>query len=142
MRPVAEGTVARGDEAGRQHEDFQSSVPRLELPGLAAGRSRYDVACSPCHGKTGDGATFVAERMLLRRPPSLVDEPIRSMPDGRLYEVITEGYGLMRPYAEDLPTPAERWSVVGYLRALQLSQATSLDALPAPLRAEAEGRLR
>ncbi len=63
-------------------------------------------------------------------------------PPGRVYEVIDQGYGLMRSYAEDLTTPDERWSVVAYLRALQVSRGTKLDALPPDVREEAERQIR
>jgi hypothetical protein len=79
--------------------------------------------------------------MDLRKPPSLVDARMRARPDGRVYQVITLGYGLMRSYAEDLVSPEERWSVVAYLRALQLSHAVPLAALPPEARQEAERQL-
>jgi mono/diheme cytochrome c family protein len=93
---------------------------------LTMGRSRFETYCSPCHGVRGDGDSVVALHMNLRRPPSLVDPRARSFPDGRVYQVIDIGYGLMRSYAEDLTTPEERWATVAYLRALQLSQGTGV----------------
>ena len=93
---------------------------------LTMGRMKYETYCAPCHGIRGDGDSVVAVHMNLRRPPSLVDPVVKSFPDGRIYQVIVLGYGLMRPYTEDLVTPEERWATVAYLRALQLSQGTGV----------------
>ncbi len=93
---------------------------------LTMGRNRYETYCTPCHGIRGDGDSVVAIHMNLRRPPSLVDPRVKSFPDGRIYQVLVLGYGVMRPYTEDLTTPEERWATVAYLRALQLSQGTGV----------------
>ena len=79
--------------------------------------------------------------MSLRKPPSLVDDPVRSFPPGRVFQVITDGYGLMPSYASALAVD-ERWAVVAYLRALTLSAHVTLDALPAAERRRAEEALR
>jgi hypothetical protein len=107
---------------------------------LATGRFGYDTYCAACHGLDGSGRSAVARNMELRKPPPLTTEPVRSFPDGRIFQVATEGYGLMPSYAIEL-NPRERWAVVAYLRALQLSQSVSLDALPAALRGDAERAL-
>jgi len=109
--------------------------------GLARGRERFETFCAACHGIRGDGVSRVAQVMDLRKPPSLLTPSVRAFPPGRVYQVITLGYGLMRPYAEDLGVE-ERWDVVAYLRALQLSQTVRLEELPPRLRAEAEEALR
>ena len=86
---------------------------------LDTGRKRYDITCGTCHGPLGDGESIVARQMSLRPPPSLhryVDRPA-----GYIYEVITKGFGMMASYAAEL-TVEERWAVVAYVRALQLSQ--------------------
>jgi hypothetical protein len=86
---------------------------------LETGRKRYDITCGTCHGPLGDGDSIVARQMSLRPPPSLhryVDRPA-----GYIYEVITKGFGMMASYAAEL-TVEERWAVVAYVRALQLSQ--------------------
>jgi mono/diheme cytochrome c family protein len=102
---------------------------------LATGRKRYDIHCAVCHGVLGDGESQVALNMSLRRPPSL--HLYRDVPDGHLYQVISRGFGLMSSYAHEL-TPEERWAVVAYVRALQLSQNAPLDLVPA----EERGRLQ
>ena len=107
--------------------------------GLATGRKRYDIHCAVCHGVLGDGESQVALNMSLRKPPSL--HLYREVPDGYLYQVVSQGFGLMPSYAAEL-TPEERWAVVAYLRALQLSQHASVDQLPPGLRARVGGEGR
>jgi mono/diheme cytochrome c family protein len=94
---------------------------------LALGRKRFDVYCAVCHGVLGDGETQVALNMSLRRPPSLHE--FRDLPDGFLYQVVSRGFGLMPSYANELSIQ-DRWAVVAYVRALQLSQHATLDAVP------------
>jgi mono/diheme cytochrome c family protein len=103
---------------------------------LALGHKRFDIICATCHGVIGDGESQVALNMSLRRPPNL--HLYRDVPDGYLFGVISHGFGLMPSYATELSTE-ERWAVVGYLRALQLSQHASIEALPAELRARVTG---
>ncbi len=106
------------------------SIPvPVDLARLQRGRDRFEIYCGACHGVLGDGRTPVAAHMPLRPPPSLLDERIRGLPAGRLFQVVSEGYGLMPSYAEELSV-ADRWAVVAYLRALQLSQRVPLAELP------------
>ena len=100
------------------------------------GKNRFEIFCAPCHGILGDSDTQVAENMTLRPPPSLQEPPVLGYPPGRVYRAIASGYGLMRSYAAELPV-LDRWAVVAYVEALQLSQHASLEALPEPTRAEA-----
>lgn len=109
---------------------------RLSPELLEIGRDRFDVFCAACHGIFGDGESRVAAKMQLRNPPSFHAPNLRAMPAGRLFHVASDGYGLMPGYAEELSV-AERWAVVAYIRALQLSQNAHLDALPPAVRAEA-----
>ena len=78
--------------------------------------------------------------MELRKPPPLVADPVTRFPVGRIFQVATDGYGLMPAYAAEL-SPRERWGVVAYVRALQVAHGVPLDALPAPMRTEAEQEL-
>ncbi len=94
---------------------------------MARGHDRFDVYCAACHGVLGDGQSQVALNMSLRKPPSL--HAYRQVPDGYIFRVITQGFGLMPSYAAALP-PEDRWAVVAYVRALQLSQYAALDQLP------------
>jgi len=98
---------------------------------LDVGRKRYDITCGTCHGPLGDGDSIVASQMALRPPPSLhryIDRPA-----GYFFEVATKGFGMMASYAAEL-TVEERWAVVAYIRALQLSQGTPAGDLPADVR--------
>jgi mono/diheme cytochrome c family protein len=102
---------------------------------LQLGRKRFDITCATCHGPLGDGDSIVARQMALRPPPSLhkyVDRPA-----GYFYEVITKGFGMMASYAGELNVE-ERWAVVAYIRALQLSQSAPLDSAPAEERQRLE----
>jgi len=131
MRPAPEGAIARGTaiEAEEVVTGTAAGQPvdripvRLDRAMLERGRSRYDIYCAPCHGILGNSVTPVATRMLLRPPPSLQDPRIRALPPGRVYQTVTRGYGLMPGY-EDVLTIGDRWAVVAYVQALQLSQSS------------------
>ncbi|HWE31040.1 MAG TPA: cytochrome c [Polyangia bacterium] len=148
MQPPPPGTIAHdrvlgqpalvSGVAGGAYVDRIPLPPTREL--LATGRFAYETYCAACHGLDGSGRSAVAHDMELRKPPPLTREPVRSFPAGRVFQVATEGYGLMPSYALELST-RERWAVVAWLRALQLSQSVSLDALPPRLRSDAERAL-
>jgi len=104
---------------------------------LDLGRKRYDITCGTCHGPLGDGDSIVARQMALRPPPSLhryIDRPA-----GYIYEVATKGFGMMASYAAEL-TVEERWAVVAYIRALQLSQNAPAADLPPDVRQRLEAQ--
>jgi hypothetical protein len=102
---------------------------------LDLGRKRFDITCGTCHGPLGDGDSIVARQMSLRPPPSL--HKYINRPAGYFYEVITKGFGMMASYAGEL-TIQERWAVVAYVRALQLSQSTPAATLPPEVRQRLE----
>ena len=106
---------------------------------LVTGRKKFDIHCAVCHGLVGDGQSQVALNMSLRKPPSL--HLYRDVPDGYLFQVISQGFGLMPNYAAEL-TPEERWGVVGYVRALQLSQHASAAQVPAETMKKLQGEPR
>lgn len=150
MQPPPEGTVARGEPLGpapltrglTPAGQYAAEIPvPLTRARLERGRDRYDVFCAACHGVRGDGVSMVAANMSLRRPPSLIDPPVTSFPPGRVFQVISLGYGLMPAYDIHLDV-ADRWAVVAYLRALQRSQSVSLAALPPDERARAVAALQ
>ena len=127
---------------GRRGAAWVEEIPlQLDRAVLERGRNRFTIFCAACHGRLGNGVSQVAENMTLREPPSLVAPPISDYPPGRTYAAIAEGYGLMRPYAEELPV-TDRWAVVAYLEALELSQQAALEELPGPLQEEARRWLR
>jgi mono/diheme cytochrome c family protein len=146
-RPPLPGTVARGqlreDEALHAGTRAGALVAEIPLPLtralLARGRERYDIYCSPCHDRVGYGAGMIVQRGY-RKPPSFHDDRLRQVPAGYLYQAITNGFGVMPSYAAQIHE-RDRWAVVAYLRALQLSQyGQSSDIPPEDLRRlEGEG---
>lgn len=135
-RPLPDHTVPMpggpfaGTSSGRQQDPAVDAWrPPLTLQQLQRGRSRYDIYCMPCHSPTGDGDGMVVRRGF-PQPPSFHTDALRAAPDALLFEVITHGSGQMAPYAAQLP-PADRWAVVAYIRALQLSQHAPADRLSA-----------
>jgi mono/diheme cytochrome c family protein len=128
QRPPA-GTVARGVVTGPpglvrglEQGSYVAEIPvPLSRELVTRGRNRYEIFCAACHGVDGSGNTQVAENMRLRPPPSLHSEAIRGYAPGRLYQVTSEGYGFMPSYREELSV-RDRWAVVAYVQALQLSQ--------------------
>jgi mono/diheme cytochrome c family protein len=149
MRPPPAGSVAHdqliGEAAltdGEVDKRYLEQVPvAMTLDLLAQGRERFSVFCAACHGQEGDGRSQVAHDMELRAPPSLLSEEVRAMPPGRIFAIVSNGYGLMPAYATHLAV-RERWAVVAYLGALQLSREVRLDELPADERREAERALK
>lgn len=115
VRPVPPGTAAR---------DAALDVPppaEVTAATLALGRERYDVFCAPCHGLSGHGDGMIVQRGF-PAPPSLHAPELMAAPAARVFDVITEGWGVMYSYRDRVP-PAERWAIVAYIRALQLSQS-------------------
>lgn len=103
---------------------------------LTRGRQRFEAFCSPCHGFAGAGDGAVVARGF-PAPPTFHQPRLRQVPDGYLFDVITRGYGQMYSYAARV-TPPDRWAIVAYIRALQLSQHARVADLPPALRARLE----
>lgn len=149
MRRPPEGTVENdrrvGDPAltrGRVGDAYVERIPvPVTLGLLRVGRTRFETFCAPCHGVAGDGESVVAENMTLRPPPSLVDARIQGFLPGRVYQVIVEGYGLMRSYEGNIAL-LDRWAIVAYLKVLGASRTVTLGALPPHLRERAVKELR
>jgi mono/diheme cytochrome c family protein len=118
-----------------------TAPPPLTRALVERGRDRFDRYCATCHGFAADGSSQVAENMVVRPPPSLVAPPVPNMTDLRIFNVITDGYGLMPAYADAL-VPADRWAIVHYVRALQRASGAALDELPTFLQEEARTWLR
>jgi mono/diheme cytochrome c family protein len=148
MQPPPEHTVPRDrlvDQPalteGRVNGQYINRIPIvIDRALLDSGHRAFDIYCAACHGLAGDGDSDVAPNMDLRKPPSLVSEQARALPPGRVFQVETLGYGLMPSWERELSV-RERWAVVAYLRALQLSQSARLDELPPDVRAAAERAL-
>lgn len=134
-RPLVENTVARGwianDELFVPKESNKFPLPvTQEL--LDRGENRYNIFCAPCHGLQGDGNGMVVVRGM-KRPPSYHQDRLRQVPNGYVYDVITNGFGAMMGYSAQVP-PRDRWTIVAYVRALQLSRNAKIAALPPDLR--------
>jgi mono/diheme cytochrome c family protein len=147
-RPLPAGTVARGDvREGSAYTGLDASnqpISQLPFPvtraDLLRGQERYDIFCSPCHGRAGEGLGMIVRRGF-KQPTSFHDERLRSSPVGYFYNVITEGFGVMPSYAPQIPVK-DRWQIAAYIRALQYSQNARLAELPAARRAAVEAELR
>jgi mono/diheme cytochrome c family protein len=100
---------------------------------LQRGQERYSIYCLPCHSPVGDGDGRVVRRGF-PRPPNYHEERLRAAPDQHFFDVITHGYGVMHSYADRVP-PQDRWAIVAYIRALQLSQHAEVAQMPPALRA-------
>lgn len=125
---------------------WRASAPSTAEPAptrasIMRGRDRFTRICAPCHGTVGDGHSVIARDMVLRPPPSLLVPPVTGYTDQRIFETITNGYGLMPAYTYQLQ-PADRWAIVHYLRVLERSQRFPLAELPANAQKEAERWLR
>jgi len=139
-RPLVEGTVARGhleaDEPfyteksnGRPVTGFPFPVDRQNLQ---RGQERYDIFCSPCHDRVGMGRGMIVRRGY-RPPPSWHIDRLRAAPPGHFFDVISHGFGSMPDYAAEIPV-RDRWMIVAYIRALQLSQNAAIGDVPEPER--------
>jgi mono/diheme cytochrome c family protein len=136
------GSVARGwlrdDEAlytgkvaGQPVEEFPVAIAAADL---ARGRERFNIYCTPCHGRLGDGNGMVVQRGL-RQAASFHQDRLRQERPGYFFDVITNGFGAMPDHAAQIPV-RDRWLIVAYVRALQLSQHASVDDVPADRRGE------
>lgn len=106
----------------------QTNPYPVTLPLLRRGKERYEIYCMPCHSPVGDGDGLVARRGF-PHPPSYHIERLRQAPDRHFFDVMSKGYGIMYSYA-DRVAPPDRWAIVAYIRALQLSQNADANSLP------------
>lgn len=138
-RPPVEGTVARGQLRenayfytgmvgnGSTPGDYMPFPVTAEL--LARGRRSFNIYCAVCHSRLGDGNGIVPSRGFPRRPPSYHIDRLRKAPLGYFFDVITHGFGIMPDYSAQIPT-GDRWAIVAYIRALQLSQNATASDIP------------
>ena len=101
---------------------------------LDRGEERFNIYCSHCHGKTGQGDGMIVLRGF-KRPPAYSDDRLRQAPASHFYDVMTNGFGAMQDYAAQVPV-ADRWAIAAYIRALQLSQRATVDDVPQNRRAD------
>ena len=157
QRPFVEGTVARGQlraddhlHRGRDANGYVNALPKADEKGEAItldrslmqrGQERYNIYCAPCHDLGGAGAGIVIQRALdeakgkeggpgFNPPPSFHDDRLLKAPLGKIYDVITNGWGTMQPYASQMVL-RDRWAVAAYVRALQNAKRRGLDDVPA-----------
>ncbi|MGY4568530.1 MULTISPECIES: c-type cytochrome [Bradyrhizobium] len=136
--PLFRGSALRNPPAGAVDRDAlaeQAAVrakPPLTAALLERGHQRFDIFCLPCHGANGDGNGIIVERGM-PRPTSYHAERLRNAEDQHLFDVISNGYGAMYSYGARVP-PRDRWAIVAYIRALQLSRHASIDDVPADQR--------
>jgi len=141
MRQPVPGTVAadslRDDNAyyrGRDERDSliaHSPVP-MTMPLLERGQNRFNIYCATCHGQAGDGKGIMVQRKY-PPPPTYHKDSLRVVPDGYVFDVITNGIRNMPSYRHQIPV-ADRWALVGYVRALQRSQNAGINDVPPDMR--------
>jgi mono/diheme cytochrome c family protein len=141
-RNLVANTVARGQLNLDRHlyEGVVDGRPADTFPMpvtadvMARGQQRFNVFCSPCHGRTGVGNGMIVQRGF-RQPPSFHDDRLRNAPVGYFFDVISHGFGAMQDYSAQVPV-ADRWAIIAYIRALQASRAATDADVPADRRAE------
>jgi mono/diheme cytochrome c family protein len=142
-RPELEGTIARGqlnedaafyegkDATGKDVDAFPIAVDKTVIE---RGHQRYDIYCSPCHGRLGNGMGMIVQRGF-KQPPSYHIERLRNAPVGHFYDVITNGYGAMLNYSQQIQV-RDRWAIIAYIRVLQYSQNANANDLSTEARAQ------
>jgi mono/diheme cytochrome c family protein len=134
LRNPPDGVVARDDP---ERDQAMANKPPLTAALLERGGERFGIFCSPCHGAGGDGNGIIVQRGM-PRPTSYHDGRLRAADDQHFFDVITHGYGAMYSYASRVPA-SDRWAIVAYIRALQLSRHASIQDVPPEQRARLLG---
>jgi len=141
-RPLVANTVARGQLRDDEHlytgkingqvaTEFPMPVTKAVLD---RGQERFNVYCSPCHGRTGEGNGMIVQRGF-RQPPSYHEERLRNAPVGYFFDVMTNGFGAMQDYSAQVTVP-DRWAIAAYIRVLQLSRSATVNDVPADRRGD------
>jgi mono/diheme cytochrome c family protein len=144
-RPRVAGTVARGELSvnpfmetgkigGADGDGFPFPVTQQVVD---RGQERFTIYCTECHGRLGDGDGMIPSRGY-RRPPSFHTEALRTAVTGHFFDVMTNGFGAMPSYAAQVPV-RDRWAIIAYIRALQLSQNATIAQVPPEKRAQLGG---
>ena len=146
-RPIPVGTVSRDqlDETDSMHTgnapngDFLDAIPMPVTEALLRrGQERYDIFCTPCHDLLGTGHGMVAQRGF-KIPSDLNSDRVRQLPPGYIFQVITNGYQAMPDYEDQVPVE-DRWAIVAYLRALELSRHATMAEVPPESRSQLEAQ--
>lgn len=143
-RPLPMGVIARGHlddtdslHTGTANGAFLTQIPvPVNIETLSRGQERFNIYCAPCHGRVGDGRGMIARRGFMI-PSDLNSPRVRHAPPGYIFGVITNGYGAMPDYRDQVPV-ADRWAIAAYVRALERSRQTTLADVPAEHRTELE----
>lgn len=141
-RPLVANTVARGQLRADEHlytgrvngqfvDEFPMPVTRAVLD---RGQERFNVYCSPCHGRTGEGNGMIVQRGF-RQPPSYHEQRLREAPAGYFFDVMTNGFGAMQDYSAQVTVP-DRWAIAAYIRVLQASRSATVNDVPADRRGD------
>jgi len=136
-RLPVDGTIARGHlqddtyfNTGKSGANPGEAMPfPVTRDVLARGQERYNIFCAPCHSRVGDGKGMIPSRGFSKMPPSYHIERLQKAPAGYYFDVITNGFGIMQGYSAQIPAK-DRWAIIAYIRALQLSQKASAKDLP------------
>jgi len=148
-RPIPAGTVARNADGAKiapytgltvRPAAAVTGPPPVTFALLERGQERFNIYCSPCHSRLGNGRGMIVQRGY-KQPPAYTDPRLLSVPTDYFVQVMTQGFGVMPSYASQVPLE-DRWAIAYYIRVLQYSQNARLADLPADLRAQVESRLR
>ena len=144
-RPAPAYTIARDqlndldDSNTGGGPNFLASIPvQVDAALLHRGQQRFDIYCSPCHGRLGNGDGMIARRGF-KAPADLNSDRVRQAPPGYIFQVIRNGYGAMGDYRDQV-SPSDAWAIVAYIRALELSRGTGLGDVPADQRTKLEAQ--
>ena len=132
--PLDDGSVFYTGKTGNVLAAVFPMPVTLDL--VKHGQEAFDINCSACHGRDGYGEGMVVQRGF-PQPPSFHSDRLRQAPVGHFFDVITHGYGVMYPFASRV-SPADRWAIIAYIRALQLSQNAAAPQLDPTDRAQLE----
>lgn len=141
-RPIEPNTVSRGDlreddalYTGKVDGELVDEFPiSITEEVMARGHDRFNIYCAPCHSKLGDGNGMIVQRGV-SRPPAFTEDRLTTAPVGHIYDVITNGYGRMYSYNQQLPV-RDRWAIVAYVKALQSAGRATIDDVPEAVRAQ------
>lgn len=146
-RPPVPDTVARGHlkkdialYSGKSGDADVAEFPfAITRTAIERGHERFNIYCSPCHGRVGNGKGLVAQRGFRKPPPSYHIDRLRQAPVGHFFDVVTNGFGAMPSYASKI-SAEDRWRIIAYIRALQLSQQATLADIPPEQRTEVQNQ--
>ena len=141
-RPLIVGTVPRGAlnvntgfYEGKVNNELIDYFPiPVDKALMLRGQNRYEIYCTPCHGRVGNGLGMIVRRGL-KQPPSYHIDRLRTAPVGHFFDVMTNGYGAMLSYSAQIQ-PRDRWAIIAYVRALQYSQNANINDLPPDIRTQ------